>query len=578
LLKAELREVVPLLALGEQIEKHQSSIARKCLKELRRQKPELDSLFPRNLAASVYCQVFSLLKNEIITPDTLRNSDGRSQFLDLVARTVTFSPWLDPFRTLPGAEVKARQVLSGLLALYSCYWQQMRRDHRMDFDDQKLIAYLTLLQHPQMAEVIQSRYDAVIVDEFQDINRLDFEFIKVIAARASLVVVGDDDQAIYGFRGCSPRYIIDFEALSSRPTETFKLEVNYRSPRNIVDLSQKLIAHNSVRVPKSSSCPASAPTADIELWHSMNGASEAQVIAKSIKKIVSESAGRVTYGDIAVLFRINSQSLPLQLSLIMSEIPYYCRKEDNILLSEAMERILRLVHIHLALIQGVGFTVAEDAEALYESYFRWHFRANSELFLRLSRQKGGFLRAAVELEAKDSRWRGFAEAIAGLAEPRSPIGTIEYVAETFKNLRGLIGDLQEAIEGHVPLGELIDIARRFKGTTAEFHERLSDLTRKAQQGFFATGEEDGVNLLTYFRAKGRQWHTVILPGANQRVIPDRRAPIEDERRLFYVAVTRPTANLIISYVRHAVREAVTPSQFLTEMGLGDGRERRASTI
>ena len=145
------------------------------------------------------------------------------------------------------------------------------------------------------------------------------------------------------------------------------------------------------------------------------------------------------------------------------------------------------------------------------------------------------------------------------------------------DVRGLIGDLEQAIDGHVPLGELLDVARRFKGSTGEFYETLRGLAQKAEQGLFAAGEEDGVNLLTYFRAKGRQWHTVFLPGVNQRVIPDRRAPIEDERRLFYVAVTRPTANLAVSYVRQAVRERVTPSQFLSEMGMGEGRERRASS-
>jgi DNA helicase-2/ATP-dependent DNA helicase PcrA len=129
----------------------------------------------------------------------------------------------------------------------------------------------------------------------------------------------------------------------------------------------------------------------------------------------------------------------------------------------------------------------------------------------------------------------------------------------------------------MPLGELLDVAKRFKGTTAEFHDTLRALALKAEQGLFASGEEDGVNLLTYFRAKGRQWHTVFLPGVNQRIIPDRRANVEDERRLFYVAITRPTANLVVSYVRQAVREKVTPSQFLLEMGLGEGRERRAGS-
>jgi DNA helicase-2/ATP-dependent DNA helicase PcrA len=87
-----------------------------------------------------------------------------------------------------------------------------------------------------------------------------------------------------------------------------------------------------------------------------------------------------------------------------------------------------------------------------------------------------------------------------------------------------------------------------------------------------------VNLLTYFRAKGRQWNTVIIPGANQKVIPLGNANVEDERRLFYVAVTRATSNLIVSFVRHAVRSKVEPSQFIEEMGLKDAEEKRAKVL
>jgi DNA helicase-2/ATP-dependent DNA helicase PcrA len=576
LLRDELRDVVPQLSLGSELPRHQNQIVRASLKQLRRN-PELGLLFPKNLAAGVYVQIFSVLKNEILTPDSLATQEGITRYVDLVRNTLAFRPWLDPVAGLPDARPKTKQILNALAALFKNYWAQMRRDNRMDFDDQKLIPYLHLIGDPQLSSMIQSRYETVIVDEFQDINRLDFELIQLVSRKASLVVVGDDDQAIYGFRGCSPRFIIDFDSLSGRDApRTFILQTNYRSPSNVVEISQKLIAHNSYRVAKKSETPPLAPVADLELWHSVNSASEAQIIAKSVRRIVDAGQGRVQFGDIAVLFRMNSQSLPLQLALIMNEVPYYCRKEDNMLLSDAMERILRLIGLHLQLQKGIGYTNAEDGQALYESFFKYHWQANRQRFVQLAAKEGSFVRAAVNLEAKDPKWRGFAAGIGGLALERSPIGAVEYVGETFRNLRGLIGDLEQAIDGSVPLGELLDVARRFKGTTHEFFETLRRLAQKAEQGLFATGEEDGVNLLTYFRAKGRQWHTVFLPGVNQRVIPERRSPIEDERRLFYVAVTRPTANLVLSYVRQAVREKVVPSQFLSEMGLGEGRERRAT--
>src|SRR5262245_66572741 len=115
----------------------------------------------------------------------------------------------------------------------------------------------------------------------------------------------------------------------------------------------------------------------------------------------------------------------------------------------------------------------------------------------------------------------------------------------------MIGTLEDAINNTLPLGEIVDIAGRFKGDVRQFHEMLTGLLGKVEGGLYHVEEGDAVNVLTYFRAKGRQWSTVIIPGANQKVIPLGNANVEDERRLFYVAVTRATANLIVSFVRPA---------------------------
>jgi len=142
----------------------------------------------------------------------------------------------------------------------------------------------------------------------------------------------------------------------------------------------------------------------------------------------------------------------------------------------------------------------------------------------------------------------------------------------------LVGSLEDAISNSLPLGEFVDIAGRFKGDVRQFHEMLTGLLGKVEGGLYHLEEGDAVNLLTYFRAKGRQWNTVIIPGANQKVIPLGTAHVEDERRLFYVAVTRATSNLIVSFVRHAVRSKVEPSQFIDEMGLKDAEEKRAKVL
>jgi DNA helicase-2/ATP-dependent DNA helicase PcrA len=157
---------------------------------------------------------------------------------------------------------------------------------------------------------------------------------------------------------------------------------------------------------------------------------------------------------------------------------------------------------------------------------------------------------------------------------------VQRISDSFRNIEGLQPTLEAAIEDQCPLAEFVDIASRFKGTTIEFVSLMQGLLHKVEGGLYYEEEGDAVNLLTYFRAKGRQWNTVILPGLNQKIIPMMNADtdIESERRIFYVALTRVTSNLILSYVRNAARAKVERSQFLDEMAFEAGEEKRAKDL
>jgi DNA helicase-2/ATP-dependent DNA helicase PcrA len=491
-------------------------------------------------------------------------------------------PWLEALRGGLFEKAERRLVVNGLANLYRQYCQLMRNHNRIDFDDQKLLPYLAFAADERLVRAANSQFGYVIVDEFQDINRLDFELIRLIARAKQLIVVGDDDQAIYAFRGCSPDYIVRFPEHIGREVETQVLRVNYRSPRNVIEMSNRLICGNTCRI-KKDPVAHNDRDADVKVWHCLNSASEALVFARTIKRLYADLAAEgFRYSDIAILFRMNSQSLPLQMALILEEIPYHCRKEDNVIVSDTMEKLLGLIGLHLKLQDAPSHHCLADTRLLCNCYFRHPRDQDVQQLHRFAEQAGRYdlaARAAARASGSHGKFtQNFVRAIDVLFMKATPVRLVQAIASNFKSLGGLIGTLEDAVNNTLPLGELVDIASRFKGDARQFHEMVSGLLARVQGGLFHQTEGDAVNLLTYFRAKGRQWHTVMIPGVNQKVIPHARARVEDERRLFYVAVTRATHNLMLSYVRQAVRSPVEPSQFLAEMGVGKAEEKRAGAI
>ena len=588
LFRTVLSEPCGRYALGADPTADQREAVRRGLEDLRHRRPAVAALLPRHLSFRVYLDLFAALKNHLIVPDAFAGAGAPravAEFLDLAARRRLLEPWLAAVAGLP-AETAARQdVVNALVFLYRTYCAVLVANRRIDFDDQKLFPYVALARDPALLAAAMAPYRCVIVDEFQDINRLDFELIRLLARDRQLVVVGDDDQAIYGFRGCSPDYIIDFAAHAGRGVETHVLRTNYRCPRNLVAMAARLIGHNTRRVPKES-LPGRADEADVRVWHCVNAGSEAQILARFIRRLHAEHAGRgFRFADVAILTRMNSQSLPLQIALILEGIPYHCRREENVLLSETMGQLLGLIGLHLRLRAAPGYHAPEATRLLCRCFFRYQPPEAVEAFDRLVTERGGYP-AATRWADRALEFRppvtahDLARAVAALASEATPALLVERIGACFKYLGGLVGSLDEALDNALPLGELVDIAGRFQGDVAQFHALLGGLLERVRGGLFVEreGEADAVNLLTYFRAKGRQWHTVLVPGANQKVIPHARADLEDERRLFYVATTRATANLVFSYVRQAVRSKVEPSQFLAELGLGQGEEKRATFL
>ncbi len=429
---------------------------------------------PIRIRDRFYLEFFSLLKNELFDPRALEPQ----RFADFVL----VSQQAKPFFEAGMNSATVRSIIEAIGWMFKAYERALQREQLIDFDDQKLRAYLALRKNAGLRRDLQAKYSEIIVDEFQDINHLDFALIKLLAEKSRLVITGDDDQAIYGFRNCSSNFMIDLEEHLNRKVASYELKINYRNPVNLVGHATKLIGYNTRRIRKDPISDLSR-RAEIKVISSLSAGSEAKLVVSIIQKIRRANL-EVRYQDFAVLYRINAQSLPLQVEFILNDIPYVVSEHDHI-----------------------------------------------------------------------------------LRNARSLTKTLSVLANRFQGMKGAIGSLDEGLEEQVPLLGIFDIASDFGGDRGRFVDVIKTALERARETGAGKDEEGGVSLLTYFKSKGRQWHSVVLTSCNEGIIPHKRAPIEDERRLFYVAMTRASSNLLISYLKRTCHTAVAPSRFLSEAGL-----------
>jgi DNA helicase-2/ATP-dependent DNA helicase PcrA len=520
---------------------------------------ERNDAIPDTLRYRFFAEFFSFLKNMLFDP---RNTPPQ-KFANFMLKDRTAEVFFQP----GSSNDRKKLVIQAVHWIYKQYELALQREGRIDFDDQKLRALICLEHAPATLTLIQRRYDEVIVDEFQDINQLDFALISAVAKQARLIVTGDDDQAIYGFRGCTPSYIIDLEKHSGRAVKSFELRRNYRSPKNIVEHSTRLIRNNTWRLEKNP-IAVRPDDASIKVVESTTATAEAKMISTTIERIKRKNQD-LQYHDFAVLYRTNAQSLPIQLQFILRDIPYNVRDQDNILENEELEKLLGVLRAKLALEQGQAVAPSDTVLTL-KAYFQYFDQRNTSRLEQFFSRSDPFF-SAIKNEAffgmmPKARNSHLITSMLEVVKAPSLFKTLDILAKNFKGLRGMVGSLEDVIEGDVPLGEVYELAASFRGRVDAFVETVDSALKRATDAK-AGHEQNGVVLATFFKAKGLQWHTVVITSCNQGIIPHKRAPIDDERKLFYVALTRASSNLIVSYLKTSCKTKVATSCFLNEAGL-----------
>jgi DNA helicase-2/ATP-dependent DNA helicase PcrA len=459
-------------------------------------------------------------------------------------------------------------------------------------EDQKYVALLYLLsqQADSRIPIGGSRLTHVLVDEFQDMNPLDLDFIRAIVDvnRAELTIVGDDDQAIFEWRGATPSYILVPEAHFGRPFETYILERNYRCPRNLVAASQSLIARNTRRQRKR--IEAMHPyDATVTVLERSKFTDSIDVVTDEVRGFLKRGSGP---GKLALISRKRAQLIPYQILMAAENLPFCAAEDLQVFMSAAFESLKQtLLVCAKAREGGRSLSLADEVVGICNQVKRFPLR-------KAERDK-------LTMHIKAARPRTYADAVGALTGYRGPLkgqnedGSISrdfaarigalLAANTVAQAIGVIGtefsglekDYGKAAEdiffADPPFLYLADFARRYGDDFGRF---LDDLDLAKNTLAQLPGEDDQpegtdawsrpVHLMTALRAKGKEFDTVVMLDVNDGIWPSRHAGTqaqkEQERRLFYVAMTRAKHNLVLTLSGRIGDHLAQPSPFLAEAG------------
>lgn len=480
------------------------------------------------------------------------------------------------------AEAIASDDKEGLIAaLYRRYDEHLRRSHAVDFDDLLIFTQRLLAEVSEVREAFQDRYRYLMVDEYQDTNGPQYEVVRQIAAaRENLCVVGDDDQSIYGWRGADISKILGFEK-DYPAAKVVRLQTNYRSTAHILTAANKVIAHNTTRHEKT--LRSGLGDGDHPVIHRLEDETEeADWVAADIAYKL-HSGGKP--GDVAILFRTQQQPRPLETALRAAALPYtlvgglsyFDRKEVRDVLSyirlaanPADEvSLLRIINRPA---RGIGKGSVDKVLALATEEgipARAAFDLALERGLLSTAAAGGWqeLRDIYEQVGDEDPGKALVQHISSLIDA---VGYRTEVDRAYPD-EGQRVDRWAAVMAVFDLAENY-VSRTSKPTLTKFLERLT-LASNDDQTTEDSEERTSITMMTLHAAKGLEFPTVYLVGAEESLLPHQRSVDEDtvdeERRLMYVGITRAMHRLVITYTASRSKFGATaesmPSRFLFEM-------------
>ena len=555
-----LRREAPLLGFNRQFTIYDEDDRLSLIRRLMDQRGHSTKVFPPRAVQAL----ISSAKNRMMPPSEL--AAGVSQFDRL-------------------AQVSAD--------VYAAMGPALKAANAMDFDDLLLHPLTLFHEHPDRLQFYQAKFTFVLVDEFQDTNRAQYQLIRLLGAHGNVCAVGDDDQSIYGWRGADVRNMQEF--LRDFPgAKLVRLEENYRSTQVVLDAANGVIAENTGRIGKTLTTRRQGGE-PVTLLAAADERDEAEWVARELER--RSAAGDWSYGDMAVLYRTNSQSRALEEAFRRAGIPYrlvgaisfYERREVKDLLAYLRlvanpsddEAFLRAVGVPR---RGLGDT---SLGILGQTALRW-----SKPLLDAARGADGITELRPNVR---EAFRNFAAFIHGLAQRAGTLAPAEVLEQLIRAIDYealLLAEGPEGADRWENVRELVasaanwseEVTEEADGTPLERFLAEAALLSSADT---VVGNEDGVTLMTLHTAKGLEWPVVVLTGLEHGLFPLARSEeqpdgLEEERRLCYVGLTRAKDKLYLTWARARRRGGELrpgiPSRFLRALPPAIVEERRTTSL
>jgi DNA helicase-2/ATP-dependent DNA helicase PcrA len=442
------------------------------------------------------------------------------------------------------------------------YEKIMHGEHALDFDDLLLKTLRLLQEYPVIRDVLNKRYTYIHIDEYQDTNKVQFEIAKLLAgSKQNICVVGDVDQNIYSWRGADIKNVLQFEK-NFPGAQTIFLEENYRSTQTIIAVSNEIIAKNKMRIPKTV-FTSNSEGEKITLFAALTGADEAEYVVMTIKSLLTQG---VSPSAIAILYRTNFQSRILEEAFLNYGVPYqllgtkfFERKEVKDVLSylrlslnpESTSDTARIVNVPS---RGIGKVT----------------------MLKMIERKRNEIKGAT-LE-KVERFEQMMQDITDCAKTKNISETLTFIIKR----TGIEADLkkngtEDDLERLENLQELVSLATQYDHLNPEegAEALIENAALQSDQDELQTKEEkDAVRLMTVHAAKGLEFPYVFITGMEEGLFPherldDKGIDREEERRLFYVALTRAEKKVYLTYAHmrtiYGTQKVNVASSFLNDI-------------